>query len=158
MNDRLRPCPTVPRPRAGTPGQAPPPSGTARGTVAGHVDLKALAHKVLQAGQSAGQERDSAPKTLSEVCPTVRDTGTANGTAGTLGREALTVQRQRLLLAALREGIPRDVIDVLTDDDLEGCQYWSDTALRTAARWHRDDPCALWRQSITPPTTKRPTS
>ena len=67
-------------------------------------------------------------------------------------------QRARLLLAAQREGIDRAVVDALDDADLEGIEHWSDTQLRVAARWHRDDPCALWRQSITPPTTKRPTS
>ena len=54
-------------------------------------------------------------------------------------------QRTRLLAAALREGIPRDVIDVLTDGDLEGCQHWSDCQLRTIVRWHQADPCALWK-------------
>ena len=57
-----------------------------------------------------------------------------------------TAQRRRLVRAAEREGIDRHVIDVLTDDDLEGCQHWSDTQLRVAARWHRDDPPALWRK------------
>ena len=136
MNDRLRPCPTVPNPRSGTAGQAPPPSGTARGTAVGHVDLKALAHKVLR----AGQERDSARKSPPEVCPTARDTGIANWTA----------QRARLLAAAEREGVPRDVIDVLDDADIEGCQYWSDLQLRTAVRWYRDDPPRLWNRGGQP--------
>ena len=142
MNDHLRPCPTVPRPRAGTPGQAPPPSGTVRGTAVGHVDLKALAHKVLQAGQGAGQERDSARKSPTEVCPTARDTGTGGGTA--------TVQRKRLLLAARLEGIDPEAIHCLTDADIEGCQYWSDTQLRVVARWHRDDPPRLWNRGGQP--------
>ncbi len=150
MNDRLKLCPTVPAPRRGTAGQAPNLSGTVRGTGAGHADLKALAHKVLRAGQGAGQERDSAPKTPPEVCPTARDAGTGSGTDGTLDREALTVQRNRLLLAAHREGIDRAVIDMLTDDDLEGVEHWTDVQLRTAVRWYRDDPPRLWRRKATP--------
>ena len=59
-------------------------------------------------------------------------------------------QRTRLLAAALREGIDRRVIDVLTDDDLEGCQYWSDCQLRVAARWHQADPPSLWRKGVRP--------
>ena len=150
MNDRQQLCPAVPHPRAGTVGQAPDLSGTAGGTGAGHADLKALAHKVLRAGQGAGQERDSGPKTPPEVCPTDRDIGTGGGTGGTLDREALTVQRRRLLLAALREGIDRAVIDCLDDADLEGVQHWTDVQLRTAVRWYRDDPPALWRKGGQP--------
>ena len=140
MNDRLPICPTVPHPRAGTVGQVPASSGTARGTAAGHVDLKALAHKVLRAGQGAGQERDSAPKTPTKVCPTDRDTGTATRDTGTA-----TVQRARLLLAAQHERIDRSVIDGLDDADLEGVEHWTDVQLRTAVRWYRDDPPRLWR-------------
>ncbi len=142
MNDRQPICPTVPNPRSGTAGQAPPPSGTARGTAVGHVDLKTLAHRVLRAGQGAGQERDSAPKTPPEVCPTARDTGTGGGTAA--------VQRKRLLLAAAREGIDPEVIHCLDDADLEGVEHWSDCQLRTAVRWYRDDPPALWRKGVRP--------
>lgn len=150
MNDRLKLCPTVPAPRRGTAGQAPTLSGTARGTAAGHVDLKALAHKVLRAGQGAGQERDSDPKTPPKVCPKERDAGTGSGTGGTLDREALTVQRHRLLLAAQRESIDRAVIDCLDDADLEGVQHWNDLQLRTAVRWYRDDPPALWNKGGRP--------
>lgn len=150
MNDRLPICPTVPAPRRETAGQAPILSGTVRGTRAGQTDLKALAHKVLRAGQGAGQDRDSAPKTPPEVCPTDRDTGTRSGTAGTLDREALAVQRNRLLLAAHREGIPRAVIDCLDDTDIEGADHWTDLQLRTAARWYRDDPPRLWRKGGRP--------
>ena len=101
-----------------------------------------MAHKVLRAGQGAGQERDSARKSPPEVCPTARDTGTGGGTA--------TVQRNRLLAAAEREGVPRDVIDVLDDADIEGCQYWSDLQLRTAVRWYRDDHPRLWNRGGQP--------
>jgi len=116
-----------------------------RGTGAGHADLKALAHKVLRAGHGAGQERDSAPKSPPKVCPTTRDAGTGSGTGGTA-----TVQRARLLLAAAREGIDRAVIDCLDDADLEGIEHWNDTQLRTAVRWYRDDPPALWRKGVKP--------
>ena len=54
-------------------------------------------------------------------------------------------QRRRLLHAAALENIDPEVIHCLDDADLEGCQHWTDTQLRTAARWHRDDPCALWK-------------
>ena len=54
-------------------------------------------------------------------------------------------QRRRLLLAAQREGIPRDVIDELDDADLEGVEHWTDVQLRTAVRWYRGDPPSLWR-------------
>jgi hypothetical protein len=91
-----------------------------------------------------------------EVCPTARDTGTGSGTRD---REALTVQRNRLLLAAQREGIARDVIDCLDDADLEGVEYWNETQLRTAVRWYRDDPPALWRRHVRPvSTTAGPTA
>lgn len=59
-------------------------------------------------------------------------------------------QRRRLLLAAQREGVPRDVIDDLDDADLEGVQHWTDTQLRTAVRWYRDDPPSLWRKAGRP--------
>ncbi len=59
-------------------------------------------------------------------------------------------QRRRLLLAAQHEGIDRAVIDCLDDADLEGVEHWNDTQLRTAVRWYRDDPPALWRKEGRP--------
>ena len=56
------------------------------------------------------------------------------------------VQRRRLLAAALREGVPRHVIDCLTDADLEGIEHWTDVQLRTCVRWHQSDPPRLWRK------------
>ena len=59
-------------------------------------------------------------------------------------------QRARLLAAALREGVPRHSIDCLDDADLLGIEHWSDTQLRVAARWHRDDPPKFWRKGGKP--------
>lgn len=68
-----------------------------------------------------------------------------------------TEQRTRLLLAAQREGIDRDVIDCLDDADLEGVEHWSDTQLRTAVRWYRDDPPSLWRAAHSSADNRKPT-
>ena len=59
-------------------------------------------------------------------------------------------QRRRLLRAALREGIDPEAINCLEDADLLGIEHWSDTQLRVAARWHRDDPPRLWNRGGQP--------
>jgi hypothetical protein len=68
-----------------------------------------------------------------------------------------TEQRTRLLLAAQREGIDRDVIDCLDDAELEGVEHWNDTQLRTAVRWYRDDPPSLWRAALISADNRKPT-
>lgn len=62
----------------------------------------------------------------------------------------IAFQRARLIAAAQHEGIDRAVIDCLDDADLEGVEHWNDTHLRTAVRWYRDDPPALWRKEGRP--------
>ncbi len=67
-----------------------------------------------------------------------------------------TEQRTRLLLAAQREGIDRDVIDCLDDAELEGVEHWNDTQLRTAVRWYRDNPPSLWRVALISADNRKP--
>ena len=120
--------------------QQPPIRATTPATAAQQPSLKALARKVLDAQQAAQQARNNAPDVVADAQP--RNNGLQQKQHP---KPDAAAQRARLLHAAALENIDPAVIHCLDDADIEGCQYWSDTQLRVAARWHRDDPCALWK-------------